>query len=709
MSMLTRLLCLGARASLGLVILLVACDIEREVQPSPPQQSIAAPKVARSAESASTEEITQEIRKSAHAELDCSDCHAPAAKDAVLLGGTPATIGKADCGHCHELELKAYEQSVHAQALRDGQTGAASCANCHGSHFILPASDPRSQVFKRNLPETCGVCHKNPEVAKKLGIKRPYAVQFYLDSLHGKALVQNGLLAAPTCTDCHSASHTIRRASDPRSTVYRNNIPQTCGRCHIGPLGEYSVGIHGKKLAEGNSKAPVCSDCHTAHEIVGPTGGFKLASDELCGKCHLSRLREYLQSYHGRAHDLGSQKVAACFDCHGMHAILPVSDPDSTLSATNRLNTCRKCHANAPPRFTSFRAHADYRDKQHYPMLYWAFMIMTSLIVGTFGLWGIHTLFWVVRTFVVYLKNPAAFRKEKRHVRDERQGKLYTRFRPVDRFCHFLIIISFLILVSTGMPLKFHDSAWAKVMFNLLGGAHVAAKLHRFGAILSLTYLTIHLSSLLGPVKRRWDTFRDASGKFRARRLLGFIFGPDSPLPNWDDLRDIREHTKWFFGRGPKPKFDRFTYWEKFDYFAELWGSAFIGISGLVMWFPVQVSHVLPGWVVNLAQIVHSQEALLAAGFILTFHFFNSHFRLEKFPLDTVMFSGRITEAEMRHERARQYERLAAEGRLEELEVRDDWNNWKYVFNTFGMTALIIGLVLVTGIFIGLAKQWFNW
>ena len=127
------------------------------------------------------------------------------------------------------------------------------------------------------------------------------------------------------------------------------------------------------------------------------------------------------------------------------------------------------------------------------------------------------------------------------------------------------------------------------------------------------------------------------------------------------------------------------------------------------MWFPVQFSHVLPGWIVNLAQIIHSQEALLAAGFILTFHFFNSHFRLEKFPLDTVMFSGRITEAELRHERARQYERLSRRGRLHELEVRDDWNNWKYVFNTFGMVALALGLLLVTGIFIGLAKHWLNW
>jgi cytochrome b subunit of formate dehydrogenase len=333
---------------------------------------------------------------------------------------------------------------------------------------------------------------------------------------------------------------------------------------------------------------------------------------------------------------------------------------------------------------------------------------MTGLIAGTFGVWGIHTFLWMARTAVVYLKNPWAFRKEKRHVRDESQGKLYTRFRPVDRFCHLLIIISFLILVCTGMPLKFHDASWAKFVFELLGGAHVAAKLHRFGAILSFMYLGIHLMSLVGPIKKNWHNFRTDDNTFSLKKLLRFVFGPDSPLPNLDDIRDVQNHVKWFFGRGPKPTFDRFTYWEKFDYFAELWGSAFIGLSGLVMWFPTQVSRILPGWIVNLAQIIHSQEALLAAGFILTFHFFNSHFRLEKFPLDTVMFSGRITEAEMRHERTRQYERLKAEDRLHELEVRDDWSSWKYVFNVFGLTALVIGLLLAIGIFIGLGRLWFG-
>ena len=698
----------GLKVFLIVTVLLGGCAEEVPTTAPETHRSTLAPTTLGGSEHPTTDDITHELRDSAHADLDCSDCHAPNGKDKSAQATDGKSIGKADCGHCHERQLKAFEQSIHADAARRGQTGAATCANCHGTHFILPPSNPRSTVFKRNLPETCGKCHKNPETAKKLGIKQPDAGAAYLDSLHGRALVQQGLLAAPSCADCHSSSHTIRSASDPRATVNRKNVPQTCGHCHAGPLDEYNTGIHGKKAAAGNAKAPVCSDCHTAHAIVGATNEFRHASDALCGKCHAERLKQYMQSYHGRAHDLGSAKVAACYDCHGTHAILPVSDPDSTLSTANRLGTCQRCHRGAKAKFTSFKAHADFMDRRHYPELFWAFVIMTSLIVGTFAVWGVHNLLWVMRTFVAYFTNPRAFRTEKQRVRDEHNAKLYTRFRPVDRFCHFLIIISFMILVCTGMPLKFHETRWAQAVFEILGGAHVAARLHRVGAILSFTYLFIHIASLVGPLRRKWSSFRDAHGRFMLRRLLAFVFGPDSPLPNFDDLRDIRDHFKYFVGRGAKPQFDRFTYWEKFDYFAELWGSAFIGISGLIMWFPVRVSYVLPGWIVNLAQIIHSQEALLAAGFILTFHFFNGHFRLEKFPIDTVMFSGRITEAEMRHERGRQYARLKAEGRLHELEARDDWQNWKYVFNTFGIVALIVGLLLATGIFIGLARHWFG-
>jgi cytochrome b subunit of formate dehydrogenase len=521
--------------------------------------------------------------------------------------------------------------------------------------------------------------------------------------------VEKGLFSAPSCADCHGSSHGLQRANNPLASVNRANLPRTCGACHVGPTNDYLAGIHGKQLTLGDPKAPVCADCHTAHSITGNTSAFRLQSDELCGKCHTAQLRQYLQTYHGRAHDLGSLPVAACFDCHGAHAILPRSDPASSISPGNRLQTCRKCHPGAETSFASFKPHADYMDRKNYPELFWAFVIMTSLIVGTFAVWGVHNLLWSVRMVLAYARDPKGFRREKRRVRDERNTKLYTRFRPVDRFCHFLIIVSFMILVSTGMPLKFHESHWAQTIFDILGGAPVAARLHRLGAILSFTYLFIHLASLVGPLQRNWPKFKDEAGRFRVRRCLAFVFGPDSPLPNLDDLRDIRNHLKYFLGRGPKPQFDRFTYWEKFDYFAELWGSAFIGLSGLIMWFPVRVSYVFPGWLVNLAQIIHSQEALLAAGFILTFHFFNGHFRLEKFPLDSVMFSGRITEAEMRHERGRQFERLASEGRLEEFEVHgDDWSSKKYIFNSFGVLALVIGLLLAAAIFLGLTRQWFG-
>jgi thiosulfate reductase cytochrome b subunit len=250
------------------------------------------------------------------------------------------------------------------------------------------------------------------------------------------------------------------------------------------------------------------------------------------------------------------------------------------------------------------------------------------------------------------------------------------------------------------MPLKFNSASWAKAAFSFYGGAQAAGKLHRFAAFLTLSYFVIHLCSLIGPIRRRRAEFRDQNGKLSLRKCLAFLFGPDSPAPNLQDLRDFVAHTKWFVGKGPRPTFDRFTYWEKFDYMAVFWGVTVIGLSGLVMWFPVGISRVLPGWIINVAHIIHSDEALLAAGFIFTFHFFNSHFRPEKFPLDPVIFSGRITEAEMMHERGRQYDRLRAANKLDELLTENgEWSSWKWVLTPFGATALVIGSGLVIAIF----------
>jgi cytochrome b subunit of formate dehydrogenase len=176
-------------------------------------------------------------------------------------------------------------------------------------------------------------------------------------------------------------------------------------------------------------------------------------------------------------------------------------------------------------------------------------------------------------------------------------------------------------------------------------------------------------------------------------------------MPNWQDARDFWAHQKWFFGRGPRPQFDRWTYWEKFDYLAVFWGVAVIGLSGLVMWIPTTFTQVLPGWIINVSLIVHSDEALLAAGFIFTFHFFNVHFRVEKFPMDSVIFSGRITEEEMLHERKRLYDRLLASGRLEQERLKDEWNLWKRIFNPIGMLAFAVGVALIVAIYWAMASR----
>jgi hypothetical protein len=199
----------------------------------------------------------------------------------------------------------------------------------------------------------------------------------------------------------------------------------------------------------------------------------------------------------------------------------------------------------------------------------------------------------------------------------------------------------------------------------------------------------VHLMSLAGALWRRRKDFRADRGWFSPRRFLRVVFGPDSPMPNRQDFKDFWAHQKWFFGRGPRPQFDRWTYWEKFDYLAVFWGVAVIGLSGLVMWLPEEFTSFAPGWLIN----------------VVTFHFFNVHFRVEKFPMDPVIFSGRITEAEMLHERKRLHDRLARSGRLQDERLTDEWSKWRRIFTPIGMTAFGIGVVLIIAIYVAMASR----
>lgn len=650
------------------------------------------------------------LKESVHASLDCSDCHAPKKGEAPgSAKGTKDDVAGwevVSCAKCHEKAAKDYSESIHGTALAAGKSDAAHCSNCHGNHNIKKVTDRDSMVFKLRLPFTCARCHKNPEVAKRAGIKDADAADHYMDSIHGRGLLRTGLIVAPSCVDCHGGSHSIQKADDPRSTVHHSNVPHTCGQCHLGVEEVYTKSVHGQLLAKGDPKGPVCIDCHSAHEIIHPTrASFKIASDERCGKCHEDRLGRYRESYHGKAILLGQERVAACYDCHGHHDVLPSSDPNSHLSVENKKDTCKRCHPKANDNFVGYYAHGDHSDKENYPILYWTFLAMTGLLIGVFAFFGVHTVLWFTRSLVLLIRDPKAFRIAKAKMRKDDEGRIFVRFRPVDRFCHFLVIVSFLLLAITGMPLKFYYAGWAQWMFDWMGGAEVAAALHRFGAVLTITYFVIHIGSMISPIRSRAHEWRDKEGKFRLRLLLKFAFGPDSPLPSLQDVRDFWAHQKWFFGRGPRPQWDRWTYWERFDYLAVFWGVAAIGLSGLIMWFPEFFTQFLPGWSINLALVIHSDEALLASGFIFTFHFFNVHFRVEKFPMDPVIFSGRISEEEMREERGRLFARLEAAGELQKETLTDEWGRWKLIFVPIGMLAFTIGVVLIIAIYYAMATR----
>lgn len=261
------------------------------------------------------------------------------------------------------------------------------------------------------------------------------------------------------------------------------------------------------------------------------------------------------------------------------------------------------------------------------------------------------------------------------------------RFGRVDRTLHGFLMFSFLGLALTGMPVLFSDAPWARTMARLLGGFTVTHVAHRVFASIMIAVFLIHVGRLVARVAINKD--------------YSIFWGPTSLVPQPKDLEDMYRHMRWFVGAGPRPAFDRYAYWEKFDYFAVFWGMAIIGGSGLLLWFPEGFARVLPGWVFNIALIVHGEEALLAVGFIFTIHFFNSHLRPGKFPMDMVIFTGRVSEHELEQERPAEYLRVKATLADAGPPSPRSWLIGRIV----GTTAVLIGLTVVGLILYAVASQ----
>ncbi len=637
------------------------------------------------------------FKASVHEALDCADCHEGLTNDHP---DDEKPAEPVNCAPCHEEAAEQFSASVHGAPRSNGMKVAATCTTCHsGPHEMEPVKHLDSPVSKFNLPQLCGKCHEDEKTADSLGLKNHDAIAHFRDSIHGQSLFKKGLVFAPSCNDCHGV-HDIKPGADVASRTNKARISETCSACHQGVLKIYARSVHGELLAQGDAKAPVCTDCHTAHDIERPSNAhFKAGSDHSCGKCHKDRLEKYHETYHGKAIALGKANVApdvaACYDCHGHHDVLAHTHPESKLSSQNIVGTCRQCHAGIGVSFTQYQPHADPHDGKNYPALNRAYWFMTSLLLGVFGFFGIHTLLWVGRAVVEYLRDPAAFRAAR--LAAHQDPETYRRFNSFERLLHILVVSSFLTLVITGMPLKFYYTAWAKEMFAVLGGPGSARTLHHLAALVTFLYFGLHLWSLVQNVWRKRGTlFNPENGKFEFRRVWRGVFGPDSMVPSIQDVRDFVAHVKWFFGKGPRPQWDRWTYWERFDYFAVFWGVAIIGFSGLILWFPEFFSLFLPGWCINIAVVVHSDEALLAAGFIFTFHFFNTHFRIDRFPMDMVIFSGHITKTEMLQERRRWYDRLVASGELENHRVvHETWKKRRGYYRALGFFFLATGVSLL--------------
>ncbi|MBK1963575.1 rhodanese-like domain-containing protein [Campylobacter novaezeelandiae] len=525
-------------------------------------------------------------------------------------------------------------------------------------------------------------------------------IKDFKDSIHSRMYFGD----LPSCRDCHGKGENQKKI-EYYNAANLDLINNNCATCHKEANKEFKHSIHQNisQMALGKEKKkPTCTTCHEIHtnnNNVFDLITLKQRSDFKCGECHQDKQDRYHDTFHGKAMFLNTPgsapKVAACFDCHGKHNILKVNDLNSTLSPINRVKTCMECHPNSNENFANFIAHADHNDRNNFPLLNTAYIFMTCLVVGVFAFFGLHTLLWSIRLIIARIKNPITWKKAKENAHNDKI--LIKRFSTFHKIQHFFMAASFLGLAFSGLPQKFYTAPWAQTMINLMGGPLNATLIHHISAIIMFMVFFSHIGDIILVNWKRRDLVRDPNtGKLDKKKIFKALFGPDSLMPNLQDFKDMKAHFKWFFGKGERPQFDRWTYWEKFDYLAVFWGMFVIGFSGLVLWFPTFFTLILPGWMINLCALIHSDEALLATGFIFAIHFFNTHFRADRFPMDMVIFSGVQSESEIRQERNNYYKRLIESGKLETLKEKNSkFNSYKGIAKIIGYAMLITGMIFL--------------
>ncbi len=337
----------------------------------------------------------EDFSNSVHKNIQCIKCHTK-----VDLKNEPICndAGKVECKSCHTKVVNEFNNSMHGRLKNRGAAEAPTCSDCHSKHNIKSKVDASSPTYRMNIPQLCGQCHiEGEKAAKRYRGKEHYIIKNYKMSIHGKGLLESGLVVSATCIDCHT-SHNILPASLKGSTVSEKNIPTTCAKCHKGIYDQFKQSIHSPEIYKGDKKLPTCYDCHKSHSIERTENGdFRKSIIDQCGRCHEKVAETYFDTFHGKVTKLGDEIVAKCYDCHGAHNILPSNYTSSTINKLNIVSTCKKCHENSNRNFAEYLAHATHDDKAKYPYLYYTFWFMTLLLLGTFTFFGIHTILWLIR------------------------------------------------------------------------------------------------------------------------------------------------------------------------------------------------------------------------------------------------------------------------------------------------------------------------
>ena len=580
--------------------------------------------------------------------FNCTDCHTDVKE---VPHGTG--LAKPKCATCHADQQKVYEDSYHAKAIAAGDTKAARCVDCHGGpHEILPASDPNSKINHKNIPQTCAACHNNKLVEESTGLSSQPFIS-YEQSVHGKA-VAGGSDKAAVCTDCHG-SHDIRTAGDPKSSIFKANVPNTCAKCHEPQKAEFMTSIHGQAVLKGNLHAPVCTDCHGIHLIKRPIDPTSSVSAQnlartTCAQCHESvklseefgvpgrRASTYMASYHGMAAQMGSRVAANCASCHGVHNILPSSDPKSMVNKANLVTTCGKCHPGANENFTKAKVHIDTPRAADMGSVAVRFIrkFYLMMIFATIGGMLLHNLIIMRRKLADRRKGHAHFSGGPRTVE---------RMNTNQRRQHLVLLISFITLVFTGFALKYPTS-WLGALFI---NETVRSVVHRIaGATLAIggLYHIYYLAALKDGRKMFVDM-----------------------LPNIKDVFDVRDVLLYYLGLSDKrPQFARFTYAEKMEYWALVWGTIVMVVTGLMLWFKVSVGNILPRWTIDAATAVHFYEAVLATLAIIVWHFYQVIFDPDVYPINWAWFDGKMVLEHYRDEHGLDAETLQAAYAAEQAE-----------------------------------------